>query len=397
MKEDIKNRKKRANGIWFKVKKQLKNTRLSKRTQAKIVEACVENALLFDCNARTWWGGEMKELQSYVDRCYRYVWSNKTGPPLIQMQREGVNSQDIRSRYGIRSVRWKVEKRVLERIGHVMRMDDGRTVKQAILGWWEELENWGKAPGKKRKTVLYWKRLVREAGRDWTEVGRETEDRKKWKAIVEARMEHLKTYEEQRGKRYRWRTDEQRVERNPGGGEERGWVCPYPECGRECKSKAGLVNHRRRIHEVPGGKKEFVCDRCNEKFKSKGNWATHRKGCGGEAGQPGRARCATCGGEVSKTNIARHRRTYEARAGVTGRAEEALEDRGGGTNRKALSRAAEQHASFVRGSCRRGTWQGISGCAKCGPRRRGHLLDWSGRPVMELWKEGCGSRLGQTA
>ena len=37
--EDIKNRKQRARKLWFKVKKQLKNTTLSKRRQAGIFQA----------------------------------------------------------------------------------------------------------------------------------------------------------------------------------------------------------------------------------------------------------------------------------------------------------------------------------------------------------------------
>ena len=48
-KEDVNFSMRRAGGLWAKVKKQLKNTRLSKRWQAKIVQACAESALLFDC------------------------------------------------------------------------------------------------------------------------------------------------------------------------------------------------------------------------------------------------------------------------------------------------------------------------------------------------------------
>lgn len=42
--------------------------------------------------------------------------------------------QDVRNRLGVRSIRWKTEKRVLERIDHVMRMEDGRITKEAVLG-----------------------------------------------------------------------------------------------------------------------------------------------------------------------------------------------------------------------------------------------------------------------
>ena len=46
-----------------KVKTQLKRTRLSKCTQARIFEACVESALLFDCHTRVWYVKETKQLQ----------------------------------------------------------------------------------------------------------------------------------------------------------------------------------------------------------------------------------------------------------------------------------------------------------------------------------------------
>ena len=38
------------------------------------------------------------------------------------MQEDGYNMQDIRNELNVKSVRWKIEKRVLERIGHVFRM-----------------------------------------------------------------------------------------------------------------------------------------------------------------------------------------------------------------------------------------------------------------------------------
>ena len=52
--EDLKQRKARAGKAWFKVKQQLKRSRLHKRTQARIVQACVESAILFDCQTRVW-------------------------------------------------------------------------------------------------------------------------------------------------------------------------------------------------------------------------------------------------------------------------------------------------------------------------------------------------------
>ena len=41
----------------------------------------MESALLFDCLVRVWCVGELKRMQSFMDRIYRYVWSRKMKPP----------------------------------------------------------------------------------------------------------------------------------------------------------------------------------------------------------------------------------------------------------------------------------------------------------------------------
>ena len=57
------------------------------------------------------------------------------------------NMTDVRQRLGIKSVDWKIERRVLERIGHLMRMENGRLTKALVSGWWEGLEGRGKRAG----------------------------------------------------------------------------------------------------------------------------------------------------------------------------------------------------------------------------------------------------------
>ena len=188
MEEDLNRRTRRASGLWAKVKEQLKNTRLSKRWQARVVQACVESALLFDCQARMWWKKDVKRLQKWMDKRWRYVWSDRNGEPLRQMQERGVNMYDVRARLGVKSVQWKIEKNVLERIGLVMRLGNECLTKAAVLGWYEKLEGVSKAPGKKRKTVLYWKRIMNETGMDWTNAEKLTADRDGWKKLVEERI-----------------------------------------------------------------------------------------------------------------------------------------------------------------------------------------------------------------
>ena len=79
---------------------------------------------------------------------------------------------------------------VLERIGHVFRMENEKLTKAVVLRRLEELERCEKKTGKKRKTDLYWKRILREAGTDWTDVERLTGDMEGWRKIVRERADH---------------------------------------------------------------------------------------------------------------------------------------------------------------------------------------------------------------
>ena len=85
---DSEERLKRGRKAWWVTKKRLRGTKMSKRCQARVVEASVEATILFDCQVRTWEVRELKRVQSFMDSCYRYVWSRKRGPPLMQMQEE---------------------------------------------------------------------------------------------------------------------------------------------------------------------------------------------------------------------------------------------------------------------------------------------------------------------
>ena len=119
----------------FLTKKRLKGTRLSKRGQALVIEAIVESTALFDSQIRPWHRNEVKRMQQQVDKLYRQVWSSKTKPPLIEMEERGVNMFGVRRKLGVKTLETKITKRVLQRIGHVLRMENGRLTKSAVLGW----------------------------------------------------------------------------------------------------------------------------------------------------------------------------------------------------------------------------------------------------------------------
>ncbi|MCP3664151.1 MAG: hypothetical protein GY696_16945 [Gammaproteobacteria bacterium] len=90
-----------------------------------------------------------------------------------------------------------------------MNMENNRIVNTVTLGWMEHLEEMPKVSGKKRKTVLFYKKLVREAGWDYTKISALME-RKTWKRLVKDRIKHLDRWEKQHGNRYQ----KERIKRN---------------------------------------------------------------------------------------------------------------------------------------------------------------------------------------
>ena len=70
---DLQQRISRLRRSWWTVRARLRGSHLSKRTQARVVEACVESTALFDAGVRQWYQRELQRLQSEIDRCYRWI------------------------------------------------------------------------------------------------------------------------------------------------------------------------------------------------------------------------------------------------------------------------------------------------------------------------------------
>ena len=114
---DTKMRIKRAARIWTQ-KKRFMKYKLSKKMQAKVIETCVESAVLFNSAVRPFSKSETKRIQSWIDKRYRYIWSNKNEEPLRQMERNHMNLQDVRNALDVMTIRSKIGKSHLTRNGH---------------------------------------------------------------------------------------------------------------------------------------------------------------------------------------------------------------------------------------------------------------------------------------
>ena len=74
------------------IKKRLKNTTLSRKTQAMVIQVVVEATMLFNYETRAWQKKEIGELQRVVNQGYRYILMDKSGgPALKQMEEKRVN------------------------------------------------------------------------------------------------------------------------------------------------------------------------------------------------------------------------------------------------------------------------------------------------------------------
>jgi len=322
-KEDVANRLARGRKAWWIVRKRLVNSRINKKLRARVVEACVEYGLLFDCAIRPWRETEIKVLQQFIDRCYRYIWRDPIAiPTLIQMQQRHTNSYGIRRQMGIKSVKQKIETRTLERIGHLLRLPDHSLVKKVTLGWdaghTSTTNNSNNhlataASGERQTTLHYYYRVIRNAGYDPDQVSNKTTDRKEWKAIIKERRQHMEQYEEWRAERHA-RNSNQANDNNdteesiptpwsqwhPDIG--RSTTCDIEGCNKTFRNTTNLKIHRARIHKIRTNPIVFNCEKCQFPFKTAANRRNHEKRCAGT--QPGT--CPYCLRSMARKNMARH-------------------------------------------------------------------------------------------
>ena len=80
-------------------------------------------------------------MQKFVGKKYRHIRSENNGESLRQMQEQGIYMAYIRIELNVKTVRNKIQKAHLIRMGHVLRMQDDGIVKHAVLGWKQNLEN----------------------------------------------------------------------------------------------------------------------------------------------------------------------------------------------------------------------------------------------------------------
>ena len=82
---------------------------------------------ILNCQVSTWIISEINKIQNEEDKCYRYAWSSKNQAPLKEMEQKHKNRWNMRKEIRVKSIRLKIKKRSMERLGHMMRMPDDKS------------------------------------------------------------------------------------------------------------------------------------------------------------------------------------------------------------------------------------------------------------------------------
>ena len=153
----------------------------------------------------------------------------------------------------------------------------------------------------KNEKQCYTGKTLKEAAIDWTKIGKLAQDRKEWKSRVRERTRFIDEWERRSGNM----VPEERGSRNCTQDEEEDLTCEV--CDKVCISKAGLVIHKRRMHEISKEKVTFKCNDCNQTFSQEANLKNHAKFCTKMVPEdPEKKKCSNCLREYSKSYFSKH-------------------------------------------------------------------------------------------
>ena len=147
--------------------RRLNNSKLTKKTQAMVIQAIVESTKTFNYEPRVWHKKEIRAMQKIIDKGYRYVWVNtKGGPVLKQTEEKRMKIWGGRRIFGVRSMQAKIKERVMRRIGHIQRMENNHPTNQITLDCYVPLLATTPQKRPRRGTLEYWRKVLNEAGLD---------------------------------------------------------------------------------------------------------------------------------------------------------------------------------------------------------------------------------------
>ena len=243
-------------------------------TKLRMFKAAILPTLLY--GSETWapLSKHLKRLQSFVIRCLRII----LGVSVKEKRRH----TDIRARANIDTVETMVRKRRLRWLGHVARMDPERIPRQLLVCKFEtgrrtvggQKMRWADAVTKDLKRC--------KLDKDWRAIA---QDRDKWNAMVESRVNDLNAEAEELEKRKKDERKERREKRSMLAQME--LKCPEQGCGFYAQNKAGLVNHQRQKHRAVS-QETSPCPHCGGQYRKQGLY-NHVKFC---RQNPAKSKCS---------------------------------------------------------------------------------------------------------
>ena len=144
---------------------------LRKGTKIRIFNACVKSVLL--CGCETWLVTKdiQRKLQTFVNRCLRYILR-------IRWQKI-ISNKDLWKVTRQEDINVEIRKRKFRWIGHTLRKEVREIPKSTLL--WNPHGN--RKRGRPRNS---WRRsVIKEAGRSWNELRFLAADRRKWKGLID--------------------------------------------------------------------------------------------------------------------------------------------------------------------------------------------------------------------
>ena len=103
---------------------------------------------------------------------------------LKQMEEKRVNMWGVRRDLRVRQLQAKMERRVMRRTGHVLRLDNNRPTKQTTLGWYTPPVTPLPQRKLRHSTIEYWRKITSAARLDANSFEHFVCGKGKWKRII---------------------------------------------------------------------------------------------------------------------------------------------------------------------------------------------------------------------
>jgi hypothetical protein len=170
---DVELRINKARGAFFRLKNIWSANNISNKLKIRIFNSCVKSVLLYGCE--TWFVTTdiMSKLQTFVNRCLRYIMK-------IWWPAEKISNQELWRRTDQADINLEIRRRKYGWIGHTLRKDHNEVCHGAI-----EWNPPGKMKRGRPKTT--WRRSVlKECGKkSFGEIRALAKERRKWKSFVD--------------------------------------------------------------------------------------------------------------------------------------------------------------------------------------------------------------------